>query len=114
MTFDPCHTAIALFLSLALGGIRRFLCIGFGYRSCSKMAALCLTLHRLLLRNVYEEDRMMSPRVLKNSVYANLEQFVNCICDSDLQYVGFSAIIGAKSKLCMNRIVFVISSLAVR
>jgi hypothetical protein len=48
LAYHPCHTAITLFLILALDGKRRFLGFCFGHLGCSKMAALCLILHRQL------------------------------------------------------------------
>jgi hypothetical protein len=57
-----------LFLVLTQDDKRRFICFRSSHIDCSKMAELYLTVHRLLEWNLYQEDRMMSPRVLKISV----------------------------------------------
>jgi len=95
--YCPCHAAITLFLGLALDGKLWFNCFCPGRFNCSKMAELCQTAHRPPEWNLYQEDRMMSPRVLKISVCKSRPFRMLSSLLQRIVFVNFIAIVGAKS-----------------
>jgi hypothetical protein len=93
----PCHSAITLFPVLALDGKRGFISFCAGHRGCSKMAEIGLSVHCLIECNLYQEDRMMSPGVLKISARKSRPVRRLLSMRQRTVFVSLFAIIGAKS-----------------